>query len=245
MAAGLPIVASDWDGYRETVQHGRQGLLVPTYAPAPGQLDELACLHASGAIDYDHYLHNTCSAIAVDIEATASAFERLFTDPELRRSMGEAGRQRARAVYDWRVIIGRYAELWRKMAEVRKTADESCPRAPGRPVEPLRDDPFALFDGYATHRIDGSSRVIAARKDMPGEVAKLRQLVMGNPGRILGEEALAQLLDQLRMAPRALSEIKAGLPPDAHGRATQTVLWLKKMGLIEIEPAADPDRLPD
>ena len=30
MASGLPVVATDWDGYRDLVDDGRTGLLVPT-----------------------------------------------------------------------------------------------------------------------------------------------------------------------------------------------------------------------
>ena len=29
MASSLPVVASDWNGYRDLVLHGRTGLLVP------------------------------------------------------------------------------------------------------------------------------------------------------------------------------------------------------------------------
>jgi len=36
MAAGLPVVASDWDGYREHVRHGVDGFTIPTLAPPPG-----------------------------------------------------------------------------------------------------------------------------------------------------------------------------------------------------------------
>lgn len=44
---------------------------------------------------------HTCSLVSVDVEAAAQAFARLFASPERRAQMGEAGQQRARAVYDW------------------------------------------------------------------------------------------------------------------------------------------------
>ena len=36
MACGRPVVASDWDGYKDTVRHGEDGFRIPTYAPPPG-----------------------------------------------------------------------------------------------------------------------------------------------------------------------------------------------------------------
>lgn len=36
MAAGLPVVVSDWDGYRDTVRDGEDGFRIPTYAPPGG-----------------------------------------------------------------------------------------------------------------------------------------------------------------------------------------------------------------
>jgi glycosyltransferase involved in cell wall biosynthesis len=30
MSAGLPVIVSDWNGYRETVKHGATGFLVKT-----------------------------------------------------------------------------------------------------------------------------------------------------------------------------------------------------------------------
>ncbi len=33
MAAGLPRVISDWDGYRDSVQHGEDGFLIRTIQP--------------------------------------------------------------------------------------------------------------------------------------------------------------------------------------------------------------------
>ena len=45
MSAGLPVVVSDWDGYRDTVRDGIDGFRVPTQMPPPGYGDELALRH--------------------------------------------------------------------------------------------------------------------------------------------------------------------------------------------------------
>ena len=102
MAAGLPVVVSDWDGYRDTVRDGIDGYLVPTLMPQAGLGGDLAAAYAVGSQSYDRYCGYTSMMVAVEIEAAAAAFERLFASPDLRRQMGEAGRRRAQ-----RPMIGR------------------------------------------------------------------------------------------------------------------------------------------
>jgi alpha-maltose-1-phosphate synthase len=235
MAAGLPVVASDWDGYRETIEDGVQGFLVPTFAPAPGLADDLAYRYATGADDYDHYLFNACGAVAVDIDATAKAFERLFTDRNLRQAMGEAGRRRAREVYDWRVIIPRYAALWQELAELRQGAEEHCPRLPGRAWHPLRDDPFALFQAYPTHRVAATSRVVALTDDMRADVVRLGALAMNRSARFPDEKTLVYLCKAFANRKAwSFAEIIDGVPASHRGSVARAVLWLKKLGLVEI-----------
>ena len=36
MAAGIPVVVSDWDGYKESVEDGEQGFKVPTVSAESG-----------------------------------------------------------------------------------------------------------------------------------------------------------------------------------------------------------------
>ena len=104
-AAGLPVVVSDWDGYRDTVRDGIDGWRIPTLMPQAGLAGDLALRHALEIDTYDQYCGLTCSLIAVDVEATTKAFVNLFTSPDLRRQMGQAGQSRARQVYDWASII--------------------------------------------------------------------------------------------------------------------------------------------
>ena len=88
MAAGLPVVVSDWDGYKDTVRDGVDGFRIPTVAPPAGLGGDLALRHALEIDNYDRYCGYVCSLVAVDVQATAQAFARLFQSPRLRNADG-------------------------------------------------------------------------------------------------------------------------------------------------------------
>ena len=62
MAAGLPVVASDWDGYRETVRHGVDGFLVPTTMPAGPGGDAFTLAHEAGRLDQSDLISPACGS---------------------------------------------------------------------------------------------------------------------------------------------------------------------------------------
>ncbi|MBM3396787.1 MAG: glycosyltransferase family 4 protein, partial [Betaproteobacteria bacterium] len=148
MAAGLPVVVADWNGYKDTVRDGIDGFRIPTLMPQAGLGGDLSLRHALEIDTYDMYCGHACSLVAVDVEATAQALIRLFESPELRRQMGEAGRQRAREVYDWSAIIPQYEALWAQLTEIR-TAKASDLKPLAHPW-PARMDSFHAFASYPT-----------------------------------------------------------------------------------------------
>jgi starch synthase len=100
MATGLLVVVTDWNGYRDTIEDGVQGIAIPTISAAPGDGLDVASRYRSGRFSYGGYIARTAQFTAVDIDAARDAYVRLITDPELRRRMGAAGRARAQSVYD-------------------------------------------------------------------------------------------------------------------------------------------------
>lgn len=98
MAAGLPCVVSDWDGYRDTVRDGLDGFRVPTVLPPAGAGADLAERYDLGLDNYDFYCGQLCELVAVDVEAAQQAFARLLEDAQLRRRMGAADQNQPAAL---------------------------------------------------------------------------------------------------------------------------------------------------
>src|SRR5205807_881053 len=90
MAAGLPLVVSDWNGYRDTVRDGVDGFRIPTLMPPTPYGIDLADRYALGIDDYDYYIGFTSQLIAVDTAAArpVSAVRRL---PERAARAGYGG----------------------------------------------------------------------------------------------------------------------------------------------------------
>ena len=73
MAAGLPVVVSDWDGYRDTVRDGVDGFRIPTrMPPAPNGLSIAEHYHLHG--NFRHYYGTVAMNTAVDLDACAGAW---------------------------------------------------------------------------------------------------------------------------------------------------------------------------
>ena len=155
MASGLPVIVSDWDGYKETVRDGVDGFRIPTAAPSHEVDQGFHLQYASKVIDYDTYLGLTSLQISVCLNSAKDAFKRL-EDPKLRKKMGENGRRRVIESFDWKVIIPQYESLWRKLNVIRTDFSKDARLVSSHPC-PSRPDPFQLFEHYPTRLISMSS----------------------------------------------------------------------------------------
>jgi D-inositol-3-phosphate glycosyltransferase len=161
MAAGLPVVVSDWDGYRSTVRDGIEGFLIPTLGPpvGGGLGPRLVEQHVLGSMTYQSYVGHVAQHTAVHIGRAADALAQLAASPDLRRRMGAAGRARIADAFDWPVVARRIHDLTDELAEVRaRSADP-----PSRPAaDPVKGDPFRAFAHFATHALTPESFLLPA-----------------------------------------------------------------------------------
>ncbi len=237
MANGIPQVISDWDGYRDTVRDGIDGFAVPTLTPPDGSGEVLARQHAIDAMNYDNYVGIACHSIAVDIKKTTEAFIALIENPDLRRKMGEAGRQRARDVFDWSHIIASYQNLWHEMAERRRRDGAAVAANPALRGHPSRPDPFTLFNSYPSERFDDDFLLSAGTMEVLPDFEQLRQhgLTRLANSYLDNEESSRQILDRVNGASSIrVGDLVDGADDDvARHRLYRTIGWMLKTGLVE------------
>jgi len=237
MAAGLPVVATDWNGFRDTVVDGETGFLVPTAMGGDGS--SLAMRYQMGIDSYETYMRGISQCVAMDISAAARAFTLLATNKDLRKKMGDAGRSRAIKNYDWSAVIPQYLSLWDEQERERASAPEFSPNS--ETSRPVYAEPFDLFADYPTVVVDQSTSVSAVGENLP---AKMRALaaVPGSFGQrselpdLAAFDAILALAAEGNVAVEKIAEecVGGNIP-----RAKASVCWLAKHGLVSIKRERD------
>jgi starch synthase len=239
MAAGMPVVVSDWDGYKDTVRDGVDGFRIPTLMPGPGLGTDLALRHALEIDTYDMYCGHSCSLVAVDVAATAEALARLFASPGLRRQMGETGRQRVREQYDWTAIIPQYESLWAQLRETRLAQSKEL--SPLAHPWPARLDPLHGFAGYPTGILTPQTRLALTDGNAATareRVRSYRQLAMVSFANFVlpSEEDLEKVLQAAEAGPRPAVELVSALPGNRQPTVFRALAWLMKLGVLRLCP---------
>jgi glycosyltransferase involved in cell wall biosynthesis len=238
MAAGLPCLVSDWDGYMDTVRDGEDGFRIRTWQPPAPLGEELIYRQVTGVDSYDRYCGNACQFVSVDPQAACEALVRLATNRDLREKLGSQARQRARDSFDWKVVIGQYQQLWQELARIRKDAKESAPRSKGSGW-PARLDPFDAFAHYPTYEL-AAGTVVGA---VAGADAKQLDIMRRTPlssyaSSVFPDRAdCMAVLNHLAQAHKASAdELVALAPPQRQNSLRRGLVWMAKHGLVKLIP---------
>jgi glycosyltransferase involved in cell wall biosynthesis len=239
MAAGLPVVLSDWNGYRSLLRHGEEGLLIPSLAaPAGGNGDWLALTQTMGMTNQRSYGGSVAQGVAVHVGQAAAALSALINSAELRQRLGETGRRRAVSSFDWPVVVAAHQALFAELAERRQHEQQDAQAITPRQLRlpPLGNDPFADFGSYASSQLD-DDRVLRctslqlANKDLPLEACALDGLLPGLRGTAQENQ---QLLLHLEAAGACrVGELLVSFPRRRWPFLRMSLVWLAKLGRID------------
>ena len=234
MAAGLPVVASDFDGYRDLIKDGETGFLIPTLGPADhGPMDAVWPLLSERVAAVQ-----TAQRTALDLGVLAQRLGDLMDQPELGPRLGAAGRQRVEAHFTWQVVVRRMEELW---AQLKQQA-MAQPRQPA-PADVLDAGQAQLFGHYPSHTLDPDQPLY------PGPLATA--FAQGSwarhphadaaPGLPLAglEQMLAHLQGQ--GGPASLAQLRAALGGSLPAYLLEHLaLFGLKYGVLALAPALAP-----
>ena len=160
--------------------------------------------------------------------------------------MGEAGRRRARAEYDWPVILRRYENLANELNEIREAAS-GLSLVNSAQAWPERGDPFHRFAHYPTAVLQGHWRVTVVR-GAQARLSSLLSLSMLNYAFAV-DSMDAALVERLL---GSIGTIGSGSSGGAQAGGTvqsalvsggcstpagvRALMWLWKFGLVDISP---------
>jgi len=236
MAAGLPSVVSDWDGYKDTVRDGDDGFRVPTLGPRAGFGGDLAYYYNNGWLTYENYIGAAGQYTAVDLGKAEAAVVSLVTDEGLRHRMGAQAQAQARRVFDWSAIIPQYEALWTEQDARRRAAPAAAPGA-----NPFAPDPFTLFENYPTRHINRGDLVGL----VPGMTLPLAQARLAAPlasysrfNRPTLQEVEAVLNHLAERGDVSVATLRELVAPPRRNFLERGLIWLARHDVVEIRPGA-------
>jgi hypothetical protein len=230
MASGLPVIASDWNGYRELVTNSETGFLIPTYwLPLDEDLDRLAST--------SFVLRNAmlASSPIVDPDELAHHLILLIEQPELRHTLGQGGRRRARERYDWSVVIKAYEDIWNdgfaKSRMLRKGRSHSANCPPHYQYQ-------QIFSHHPSHMLRDTEVVAITNDGKRAIEANADSELTISPNGTIDLESVRRLLESAGdLGPTSITELAERFTTDT-GRsrlsAFTTIAFSLKYGFLKL-----------
>ena len=237
MAAGLPAVVSNWNGYREAISHGTNGALVDSYLPQSA-LAESAYRHLAGLDNYDLYIGGVSQFCFIDVEQTAAWFVRLAQNPGLRHQMGEAAQRTVAEQFDWNVIISRYFELWAQQKEML----EAARKAPGsRSITWQAYDPAVTFASYPSHHLTHATQLARGSEFGRWDELLTQPAIVLHAPVLLRAGTLASLRQVVTESDSiAVADLVRRFAEGERPAVYRSLHWLVKIGALRLqEPRAE------
>lgn len=158
MAAGTAQVVSDWDGYRDTVQDGLTGYLIPTYWMHDCLEDVLnrdfLPLNDMHRREFFSFLET--ESVAVDITVYQDRLQRLIDSSDLLQYFRTMSRERALEVYEISHVIKQIESLWDEL--VCAARNDGTPTFQKLHLTDYCHD----FEGYPSKMLDDDTRFVVS-----------------------------------------------------------------------------------
>ena len=238
MASSIPVLVSDWDGYRETVKNGIDGFTIPTYMPPPGNGKDIADLYHREKISYGDYLGATSQSTVIDIVQLTQKLSVLVSNKDLRLKMGNLGKLRMQKEYDWCHIISAYETLWLELEKERQTSLDKSSTVVPSDYKNTHPDPFFIFREFATCSIDLSGKISLSITDWEQTIKRIGlKMSLILPTTLMPLDDLPILLGEIeKQETTPIKILIERLPVYDSIKLLRTIAWLAKIGICRYIP---------
>ncbi len=233
LCAGLPILAADYDGFRDSVRHGVDGLLVPTLSTP----NLPTCMQGTlGLLDPSLVRFFSAQMTALDLAALQQALLQLLQQPALRQHLAAGAARRAKN-FTWQRVICAYEAFWRHLGQQPQGALGAAQSARWR----LSGEDLQAYAGHVAallHPDDQlqATTVGAASLSDAELLTRYADLAALLPPAL--ERGLLQACCQGPQAVHALRALGQTLGEAQIGDVDFVLLWLLKHGALARQPAA-------
>lgn len=227
MAAGIPAVVSDINGYSELVTDNETGYKIPTLWTDTFHLAELADIMDFGTLQL---MLSQC--MAVDTEILFNHLLELVNNEELRQSMGANAKKEAVQKYLWSRIIHTYEALWDDLYTQSSSYAGDIPT----PKNPFTNDYLHIFNHYPTSQL--SKENVCSLTQDGQEVLKSGNIPMPymNIDSLINNTVIIDILKYLSKNAGTVTDILLldSLKQKKQDEIFYTLLWMAKYSLIHI-----------
>ena len=146
MASGLPAIVSDWNGYKDTVIHGKTGYRISTHLISN---PKISISHPScySEANLDKYSYYASSSVQISESKAVDYLDQLLKSPARLVAMSALAKQHALSNYSWSKIFDSLSSTFTSLNMVRQQylANQNWLVSPYLPlVEVFKDWPSEI-----------------------------------------------------------------------------------------------------
>ncbi len=149
MSAELPVIISDWNGYKDFVSDGENGYLIPTtyYLGTDNSLDFIDIQYQLGLLNHDYMIGLRSMTTCLDYNLMAERLIFLAKNPQKRIEIGVNAKTNWRLKFSWDIVQKQLRDLWAELYIERTKAISNRPQRASMP--PIK----YLFNDYGTNEV--------------------------------------------------------------------------------------------